>query len=88
MSQNHWETQPRKDNGEFTFRYKRGFMKKILDEVQQQLRDEQIQSIIRGGSYGYLRGFVAGNKSFEIHHMPAVSVSPLSKWKGPCIIMR
>lgn len=87
MSDNHWETQPRKENGEFTFRYKSKFMENIISEVNQKFRDDYIRKVSRGGSYGFLRNISAGNKSLEIHHMPANSVSPLSRWKGPCIIM-
>lgn len=32
MSDNNWETQPRKDNGEFTFRYE--FWKKKLEAME------------------------------------------------------
>lgn len=37
-----------------------------------------------GGSYNQLRGKIAGN---EVHHMPADSVSPLSRGRGPSISM-
>ena len=48
---------------------------------------EEIKKTPRGGSYGFLRKFTAGKKKYEIHHMPAASSSPLTRWKGPCIIM-
>lgn len=87
MSDNHWESQPRKKNGEFTFRINTNFTKKILKKVAEEAVEAEIRKTTRGGSYGFLRKFTAGNKNFEIHHMPSVSSSPLSRWKGPCIIM-
>lgn len=87
MSDNQWETQPRLRNGEFTFRNKSKFMEHFFETAIQKLKESQIKKVTRGGSYGFLRSFVTGNKSFEIHHMPAASISPLSRWKGPCIIM-
>ncbi|MDD7416267.1 MAG: hypothetical protein SPI86_03715 [Treponemataceae bacterium] len=87
MSKNHWETQPRKKNGEFTFRLGQGVFRRILDEVARKLVEEASMLKDKGGSYGYLRKFVAGDKNYEIHHMPAASCSSLSRWRGPCIIM-
>ena len=87
MSKNHWETQPRKKNGEFTFRLGQGVFQRILDEVAIKLVEEASKLKDKGGSYGSLRKFVAGDKNYEIHHMPAASCSPLSRWRGPCIIM-
>ena len=40
MSKNHWETQPRKKNGEFTFRLGQGVFRRILDEVARKLVEE------------------------------------------------
>lgn len=88
MSDNHWETQPRKENGEFTFRYESRLLNNVFDKVIQKARNEKIKTFTKGGSYGFLREFTAGNKNYEIHHMPAASISPLSYWKGPCIIMK
>ncbi|SFI39304.1 hypothetical protein SAMN04487775_10184 [Treponema bryantii] len=87
MSDNNWETQPRKKNGEFTFRHGRGIAQQAIEKTIIKLKDDEIRNFTRGGSYGYLRKFTAGNKKYEIHHMPSASASPLSRWKGPCIIM-
>lgn len=87
MSENNWETQPRLSNGEFTFRYRSKFFQNTYSAVIQDFRNNEIMKITRGGSYNFLRTFTYGRKSFEIHHMPAVSVSPLSRGKSPCIIM-
>ena len=84
MSDNHWETQPRKKNGEFTYRKGKG---QIYSEVFNQALKEIEAETLKGGSYGELRKITAGSSVFEIHHMPADSVSPLSHWKGTCIIM-
>ena len=87
MSDNKWETQPRLKNGEFTFRNRSKMMQSIFQKVKEKLEVEEIKKTTRGGSYGFLRKFTAGNKKYEIHHMPAASSSPLTRWKGPCIIM-
>ena len=87
MSDNNWETQPRKKNGEFTFRHGHGIVQHAIEKALSKLKDDEIRKTTRGGSYGYLRKFTAGNKKYEIHHMPAASASPLFWWKGPCIIM-
>lgn len=87
MSKNHWETQPRKSNGEFTYRVGRGFTQRAIDQALAKVKDDEIRKTTRGGSYGELRKITSGNNNYEIHHMPAVSASPLSRWKGPCIIM-
>lgn len=87
MSQNHWETQPRKSNGEFTYRVGRGFTQRAIDQALAKVKDDEIRKTTRGGSYGELRKITSGNNNYEIHHMPAASASPLSRWKGPCIIM-
>ena len=84
MSDNHWETQPRKKNGEFTFRKGKS---RIYSEVFNKALKKIEAETLKGGSYGELRKITAGNSVFEIHHMPADSVSPLSHWKGTCIIM-
>ncbi len=87
MSDNNWETQPRKKNGEFTFRHGHGISQLAIEKAIAKLKDDEIKKTTRGGSYGYLRKFTAGNKNYEIHHMPSAGSSPLSRWKGPCIIM-
>ena len=87
MSHNHWETQPRKSNGEFTYRHHSNFMKNIIEQTNKKCKAGVDELISRGGSYGNLRTITAGKSSFEIHHIPAASVSALTKWKGPCIIM-
>ena len=84
MSDNHWETQPRKKNGEFTFRNRKS---RIFAEVFSKALEVIETKSLKGGSYGELRKITAGSSVFEIHHMPADSVSPLSHWKGTCIIM-
>ena len=84
MSDNHWETQPRKKNGEFTYRKGKG---QIYSEVFTKALKKIEAKTLKGGSYGELRKITAGSSVFEIHHMPADSVSPLSHWKGTCIIM-
>ena len=87
MSNNNWETQPRLKNGEFTFRNKPDFMHRIFQKALEDAKSVEIRKRTRGGSYGFLRNFTTGNKGYEIHHMPAASVSPLTRWRGPCIIM-
>ena len=87
ISQNGWETQPRKKNGEFTYRHRSHLVENVIKNLNASLRDREIRKFTRGGSYGYLRTFTAGNRHYEIHHMPADSISPLTRWKGPCIIM-
>jgi len=84
MSKNNWETQPRLSNGEFTFR-KFNFMGKIFETFYKQ--KNKTYKPKEGGSYGQLRKITYGQKNLEIHHMPAASVSKLSRWKGPSIIM-
>lgn len=84
MSDNHWETQPRKPNGEFTFR---NSISRMYTEILNRALKIFEANTLRGGSYGELRKITVGSSLFEIHHMPADSVSPLSHWKGTCIIM-
>ena len=90
-SKNHWETQPRESNGQFGERpvstpSRLHLWEKILKNVTKTL-SERVNQNAKGGSYGELRKETAGNKSVEIHHMPADSASPLSRWKGPCITL-
>ena len=89
MSHNNWETQPREKNGEFAeriFQEVYDFAAKLLAYYSSTNGGEAAE-FSKGGSYGELRKITAGNKKVQIHHMPADSVSPFSKWKGPCIIM-
>jgi len=83
MSQNHWETQPRKDNGEFTFRYE--FWKEQLKAMAEMDENPEVSQRYDGGSYYELRKKYSGNQNIEVHHMPADSASNLPKGKGPCI---
>lgn len=83
MSQNHWETQPRKENGEFTFRYE--FWKQQLKALAKMDDNPEVSKKYDGGSYYELRKKYAGNQNVEVHHMPADSVSYLPTGKGPCI---
>lgn len=90
-SKNKWETQPRETNGQFgerpkTLRLSLGIWQKALDGMAKVLH-KKVDQNAKGGSYGELRKETAGNKSVEIHHMPADSTSPLSRWKGPCITL-
>ncbi len=85
MSDNNWETQPRKDNGEFTFRYE--FWKKKLEAMEAANANPEVSKNYDGGSYCELRKRYAGNANIEVHHMPADSASYLSKRTGPCIAM-
>lgn len=89
MSKNKWETQPRKENGEFTFRnnpeIKQYIINLLLDYYKRHPND--VSKTSKGGSYGELRKSTKGNHNLEIHHMPANSASPLSRWKGPCVIL-
>jgi len=87
MSDNDWETQPRLKNGEFTFRGKIDFWKEVLQKIEEHTPKDSINHQTKGGSYGKLRKETYGKKNIEIHHMPADSVTSLSTWKGPCIIL-
>ena len=83
MSDNHWETQPRKENGEFTFRYE--FWKQQLKAMAKMDDNPKVSKKYDGGSYYELRKKYAGNQNVEVHHTPANSASYLSRLKGPCI---
>ena len=65
MSDNNWETQPRKKNGEFTFRHGHGIAQHAIEKTIAKLKHDEIRKFTRGGSYGYLRKFTAGNKSMK-----------------------
>ena len=43
-SKNNWETQPRKENGEFTFRFLKGenILKKQFEKIAQRLSEKQL----------------------------------------------
>lgn len=88
MSHNNWETQPRKADGEFTFR-RGGFWNSVLKSFKESIQknSDDVADFSKGGSYYELRKETKGNKELEVHHMPANSVSPLSRGKGPCVIM-
>lgn len=90
-SPNHWETHPRNKNGEFSFRGKNAdritFIQKILKKILENSDKSKIDQNAKGGSYGELRKETIGKKNKEIHHMPSNEASPLSRWKGPCIIL-
>lgn len=86
-SDNHWETQPRKDNGEFTFREKYNLWKEILKNIETKADKNKIDKNAKGGSYSELSKEVSGKSNLERHHMPAKCASNLSKGKGPCITM-
>ena len=86
-SQNDWETQPRKKNGEFTFRQKCNIWKEIVEDIEKLSDKDKINHSARGGSYGELRKETAGRKNIEVHHMPSNSASMLSRRKGPCIVL-
>lgn len=83
MSQNHWETQPRKDNGEFTFRYE--FWKQKLQAMEKMNKNPEVSKKYKGGSYYELRKKYKYNSDVQVHHMPAVSASYLPKPIGPSI---
>lgn len=90
-SKNHWENQPRETNGQFgerpkSIRISLHIWDKVL-KAMSKFCTKRIDSNAKGGSYGELRKETKGNKSVEIHHMPANSASELSRWKGPCIIL-
>jgi hypothetical protein len=87
MSKNHWETQPRNENGKFSFRNQSRGKISLFPKILEKMRIQEVKKTTRGGSYGFLRKLIAGNKRYEIHHMPSASSSPLSRWEGPCIIM-
>ncbi|MCF2910373.1 RHS repeat-associated core domain-containing protein [Pseudoalteromonas sp. DL2-H2.2] len=55
----------------------------ILNPAKSIAKGQKLLKLYRGGAHGKVRG-VKGNES---HHMPADSVSPLSKNKGPAISM-
>ena len=52
MSDNHWETQPRKDNGEFTYRYE--FWKQKL----QAMEEMDFTNLIRKTGYKYAKAML------------------------------
>ncbi len=83
MKDNDWKTQPRKDNGQFTFRYES--IRKIIENLIEMDKNPNISKKYEGGNYTQLRKKYAGIKDIEIHHTPADSISPLSKNKGPCV---
>ena len=83
MSDNHWETQPRKDNGEFTYRYE--FWKQKLQAMEEMNKNPEVSKKYDGGSYGELRKKYKYNSDVQVHHMPAVSASYLPKRMGPGI---
>ncbi|WP_423681471.1 RHS repeat domain-containing protein [Undibacterium sp. WLHG33] len=56
---------------------------KIFSELSSAGRSTQGETVQLGGAHGEVKG-IPGNES---HHMPADSVSPLSKNKGPAISM-
>jgi len=85
MSDNNWETQPRKENGEFTYRYE--FWKKKLQAMDKMNSNPEVSKKYDGGSYYSLYKKTKGNNDVQIHHTPADSISPLSTNKGPCVIM-
>ena len=87
MSNNHWETQPRNEDGKFSFRNRSLGKISLFPKILEKMKIEDVKKTTRGGSYGFLRKLIAGNKRYEIHHMPSASSSPLSRWNGPCIIM-
>ena len=53
MSDNNWETQPRKKNGEFTFRPGHGIAQHAIEKTIAKLKHDEIRKFTRGGSYGY-----------------------------------
>ena len=89
MSHNNWETQTRKADGEFTFRIGRRIFEKALKAATEAIKKnpKDVAKFSKGGSYKDLRKDTKGNDNVEVHHMPANSVSPLSKGKGPCVVI-
>lgn len=93
VTNKYWENEPRKENGEWTHEFGKdfqknfsaGFFKMILERHREQT--SYVNPIFKGGNYSKLRKISKGKKNFEVHHMPADSISPLSKGQGPCIIM-
>jgi uncharacterized protein RhaS with RHS repeats len=55
----------------------------ILNPAKSLAKGQKLLKLYRGGAHGKVRGV----KCNESHHMPADSVSPLSKNKGPAISM-
>ena len=87
MSENNWETQPRLENGEFTFRGKLDRLRRTLQFIERTAPKSSILRTTKGGSYGELRKETSRKNDVEIHHMPANSVSNLTRWTAPCIIL-
>lgn len=83
MKDNDWRTQPRKENGQFTYRYE--YIRTIIENLIEMDKNPEVSKKYEGGNYSQLRKKYAGNRDIEIHHTPANSISPLSKSKGPCI---
>ena len=87
MSDNGWETQPRKPNGEFTFRYE--FWKEKLKAMQKLDDNPEVSKKYDGGSSDVLHKKYRYVDDIEVHHMPSVNAykyfKKLNPKKGPCI---
>lgn len=87
MSQNHWETQPRKDNGEFTFRYE--FWKQKLIAMDEMNDNPEVSKKYDGGSAEVLHKKYRDIEDIQVHHMPSVyaykNFKELKPEKGPSI---
>lgn len=82
-----WPFEPRDKKGRFTTIHKKNPLQNLFSEVLKRQNPLYLKENIKGGKYGDLRKITKGDSALEIHHMPANSISPLSRWNGPCIIM-
>ena len=66
MSENNWETQPRLENGEFTFRGKLDRLRRTLQFIERTAPKSSILRTTKGGSYGELRKETSRKNDVEI----------------------
>ncbi len=87
MSDNNWETQPRKPNGEFTYRYE--FWKEKLKAMQELDDNPEVSRRYDGGSSDVLHKKYRCFDDIQVHHMPSVfaykNFKRLDPKRGPSI---
>lgn len=85
MGNDSWKDQPRKENGQFTFKY--NFWKEKLESMIELDENPEVSKFFDGGSYAELRKKYEGKDGINVHHTPAKSISPLPEREGPCIAL-